>query len=52
MDNKQQGGWNKTVFSIRAGQTKDKTNTNYETSSRADQTWENKGIPPPVQPKG
>jgi hypothetical protein len=52
MDNKHQGGCNKTVLSIRAGQTKDKTNTNHETSSRADRTRENKGIPLPVQNKG
>jgi ribonuclease HI len=52
MDNKQQGGCKKTALSIRAGQTKDKTNTNHETSSRADRTRDNKGIPLPVQSKG
>ena len=34
------------------GQTRDKTNSNHETSSRADRTRENKGISVPVQPKG
>jgi len=38
MDSKQQGGCNKTIFSIRAGETRDKTNTNREASSRADRT--------------
>jgi len=38
MDNKQQGGCNKTILSIRAGQTRDKTNTNHEAISRADRT--------------
>jgi hypothetical protein len=47
MDNKQDG-CSKTVFSIRAGQT-DKTNTNHETSGRADRTRENKGKTPPLQ---
>jgi len=36
MDNKQQGCCNKTIFSIRVEQTRDKTNTNREASSRAD----------------
>jgi hypothetical protein len=52
MENKKEGGCNKTVFFIRAGQTKDKTNTNHETNSRTDRTRENKGIPLPVQIKG
>jgi len=52
MDNMQQGGPNKTIFSIRAGQTRDKNNTKHEANSRADRTRENEGIPPPVQPKG
>jgi hypothetical protein len=52
MDNKLQGGRNKTIFSIRSGQTRDKTNTNHEASSRVDRTRENKGIPLPVQTKG
>jgi len=52
MDNKQRDCCNKTVFSVRAGQTRDKTNTNREASSRADRTRENKGIYLPVQPKG
>jgi len=51
MDSKQQGCYNKTIFSIRAGQTRDKTNTNREASSRADWTRENKGISLPVQHK-
>jgi hypothetical protein len=52
MDNTQQDGRNKTIFSICAGQTRDKTNTNHEISGRSDRTQKNKGIPPPVQPKG
>jgi len=52
MDNKLQGGCNKIIFSIRSGQTRDKTNTNNETSSRADGTRENEGISLPVQTKG
>ena len=52
MDSKQQDCCNKTIFSICAGQTRDKTNTNREASSRADRTRENKGISLPVQPKG
>jgi len=43
---------NKTIFSIRSVQTRDKTNTNYEASSRADRTKENEGISLPVQTKG
>jgi len=38
MDNKQQGGCNETIFSIHAGHTGDKTNTNHEASSRADRS--------------
>jgi hypothetical protein len=52
MDNKLQGGCNKTIFSIRLGQTRHKTNTNHEASSRADRTRENEAISLPVQPKG
>jgi len=52
MDNKQQGCCNKTIFSIREEQTRDKINTNREVSSRADWTRENKGISLLVQPKG
>ena len=52
MDNKLQDGWNKTIFSIRSGQTGDKTNTNHEASSRADGTREYEGIFLPVQTKG
>jgi len=52
MDSKQQGCCNKTIFSIRSEQTRDKINTNRKASSRADRTWENKGISLPVQPKG
>jgi len=52
MDNMQQGGRNKTIFSIRAGQIGDKNNTKLEANSRADRTRENEGIPPPVQTKG
>jgi len=52
MDNMQQGGCNKTIFSIRAGQSRDKTNTKHEANSRADRTRKNEGIPPPAQPKG
>ena len=52
MDNKLQGGCNKTIFSIRSGQTGDKTNTNHEGRSRADGTRENEGISLQVQPKG
>jgi hypothetical protein len=51
MDNKLQGGCNK-IFSIRSGQTRDKTNTNHKASSRADRTRENEGISLSVQPKG
>ena len=52
MDNMQQGGPNKTIFSTRAGKIGDKNNTKHEANSRADRTRENEGIPPPVQPKG
>ena len=52
MDNMQQGGCNKTIFSIRTEQTRDKTSTKHEANSRVDRTRENEGIPPPVQPKG
>jgi len=52
MDNMQQGGRNKTIFSIRAGQIGDKNNTKHEANSRADRTRENEGITPPVQTKG
>ena len=52
MDSKQQGCCNKTIYSIRAVQTRDKTNTNHEASSRAERTRENKGISLPVQIKG
>ena len=52
MYNKQQGGGNQTILSFSTAQTKDKTNTNHEASSRADRTRENEGISPPVQPKG
>ena len=52
MDSNQQGCCNKTIFSIRAEQTRDKINTNRKASSRADRTRENKGISQPVQPKG
>ena len=52
LDNKQQGSGNQTIFSISTGQTKDKTNTNHEASSRDDRTRENEGISLPVQTKG
>jgi len=52
MDNMQQGGPNKTIFSIRAEQTRDKNNTKHEANRCADRTRENEGITPPVQPKG
>jgi len=52
MDNMQQGGCNKTIFSIRAWQTRDKTDTKHEANSRADRPQENEGIPPLVQRKG
>jgi len=52
IDSKQQGCCNKTIFSIRAEQTRDKINTNRKASSRAEGTRENKGITLPVQPKG
>jgi len=52
MDSKQQGCCNKTIFSIRAEQTRNKINTNHKASSRAGRTRENKGISPPVPPKG
>jgi len=51
MDSKQQGCCNKTIFSIRAEQTRDKININRKASSRADWTQENKGISTPVQTK-
>ena len=41
-----------TIFSIRSGQTRDKTNTNHEASNRADGTRENEDISLPVQTKG
>ena len=51
MDNMQKGGCNKTKFSIRAGQTRDKIITKLEGNSRADTTRENEGIPPQAQLK-
>jgi len=52
MDNMQQGGRKKTIFSIRAGRIGDKNNIKHEANSRADRTWENEGVPPPVQIRG
>jgi len=52
MGNMQQGGYNKIIFSTRAGQTRDKNNTKQEANSRAERTRKNEGLPPPVQPKG
>ena len=40
------------LFSIRSGQTRNKTNTNHEASSRADRARENEGISLPLQTKG
>jgi len=52
MDNMQQGGCNKTISSIRAGQNRDKTITKREARSRAERTREDVGITPPIQTKG
>jgi len=52
MDSKQQGCRNKTIFSIRAEQTRDKININRKASSCGDSTRVNKVIFLPVQPKG
>jgi len=52
MENMKQGGRNRTIFSIRAGQIGDKNNTKHEANSRTDRTRENEGIPPPFQNNG
>jgi hypothetical protein len=52
MDNKLQGGYNKTEFSFRSRENRNKTNTNHEVSSRVERTRENDGVSLPVQTKG
>jgi len=52
MDSKQQGCCNKTIFSIRAEETRDKIKINRKASSRDDRTREKKVIYLSVQPKG
>ena len=52
MDSMQQVCCNKTIFSIREEQTRDKININRKAGSRADWTRENKGLSLPFQPKG